>query len=86
MMSQANLSRMRTTLTLDDDIANLLKKEARRSGEPFKQVVNRFLRRGLIAAKKPMPKPFRVKPINLGVPDFDKVEELLEYLEGPDYR
>ncbi len=77
---------MRTTLTLDDDVAALLKKEARKSGEPFKRVVNRFLRVGL-TTKPPARKPFKVTPINLGLPrDFDKVEELLEYLEGPDYR
>jgi hypothetical protein len=78
---------VRTTLTLDDDVANLLKKEARKFGEPFKQVVNRFLRLGLTAAKQPLRKPFVVTPINLGLPaGYDKVEELLEYLEGPDYR
>jgi hypothetical protein len=78
---------VRTTLTLDDDVAALLNKEARKSGEPFKQVVNRYLRLGLTAPKRPARKPFKVTPINLGLPrDFDKVEELLEYLEGPDYR
>lgn len=78
---------MRTTLTLDDDVAALLNKEARKSGEPFKQVVNRYLRLGLTAPKRPARKPFKVTPIDLGLPrDFDKVEELLEYLEGPDYR
>ena len=78
---------MRTTLTLDDDVATLLKKEARKSGEPFKQVVNDTLRRGLTAGKQPAGKPFKVKPINLGLPrDFDKVEDLLEYLEGPGHR
>lgn len=78
---------MRTTLTLDDDVAALLKKEVRKSGEPFKQVVNRYLRSGLTAAKQPLHRPFKVKPINLGLPrDFDKIEELLEYLEGPEHR
>ncbi len=78
---------MRTTLTLDDDVAALLKKEVRKSGEPFKQVVNRYLRSGLMAAKQPARRPFKVKPINLGLPrDFDKIEELLEYLEGPEHR
>ena len=77
---------MRTTLTLDDDVAILLNKEARKSGEPFKQVVNRLLRLGLMAAKQPVRKPFVVKPIKLGLPDFEKVEELLEHLEGPDHR
>ena len=76
---------MRTTLTLDDDVAALLKKEVRKSGEPFKQAVNRFLRLGLIA-KQPQSKPFKVTPINLGLPHYEKVEELLEALEGPEYR
>ena len=78
---------MRTTLTLDDDVATLLHKEARKSGEPFKQIVNRFLRLGLVASKQPARKPFKVTPINLGLPrDFDKVEDLIEYLEGPEHR
>ena len=78
---------MRTTLTLDDDVAALLKKEARKSGEPFKQILNRYLRLGLTASRQPAGKAFKVKPINLGLPrDFDKVEDLLEYLEGPGHR
>lgn len=77
---------MRTTLSLDDDVAQLLHKEVRRSGESFKGVVNRFLRVGLAASKQPVRKPFRVKPWSLGLPPFEKVEELLEYLEGPDHR
>jgi hypothetical protein len=78
---------VRTTLTLDEDVAKLLNKEARKSGESFKQIVNRFLRLGLTAGKQPVRKPFVVTPINLGLPPgYDKVEELLEYLEGPDYR
>lgn len=76
---------MRTTLTLDDDVAALLSKEMRKSGEPFKQVVNRYLRLGL-TTKQPSRKPFKVKPFNLGLPAFTKVEELLEWLEGPDHR
>jgi hypothetical protein len=77
---------VRTTLTLDDDVASLLKKEARKAGEPFKQVVNRYLRLGLTAAKLPARKRFVVRPWNLQLPEFEKVEELLEYLEGPDHR
>ncbi len=78
---------MRTTLTLDEDVAALLNKEVRKSGEPFKQIVNRFLRLGLMASKQPVRKPFKVTPINLGLPrDFDKVEDLIEYLEGPEHR
>jgi len=77
---------VRTTLTLDDDVASLLKKEARKTGEPFKQVVNDTLRRGLTAGKQSARRPFKVKPWNLHVPPFEKVEELLEHLEGPEYR
>jgi hypothetical protein len=78
---------VRTTLTLDEDVAVLVNKEVRKSGQPFKQVVNRLLRVGLTAAKQSARKPFRVKPIDLGLPrDFDKVEDLLEYLEGPGHR
>jgi len=77
---------MRTTLSLDDDVAQLLHKEVRRSGDSFKGVVNRYLRVGLAASKQPVRKPFRVKPWSLGLPPFEKVEELLEYLEGPDHR
>ena len=76
---------MRTTLTLDDDVAKLLEKETKRSGNSFKQVVNHFLRLGL-TAKQPPRKPFKVTPINLGLPHYDKVEDLLEQLEGPEYR
>jgi hypothetical protein len=77
---------VRTTLTLDEDVAALLNKEVRSSGEPFKQVVNRYLRLGLTASKQPARKPFKVKPLNLGLPpelSYDNVEELLDYLEGP---
>jgi hypothetical protein len=80
---------VRTTLTLDDDIAILLKKEARDSGEPFKQVVNRYLRRGITAPKQPPRKRFKVKPWNLQPPpglSFDNVHELLDALDGPERR
>lgn len=76
---------MRTTLTLDDDVARLLEKELRRSGRPFKQVVNHFLRKGL-TTKPSARKAFKVKPINLGLPHYDKIEDLLDYLEGPEHR
>ncbi len=77
---------MRTTLTLDDDVASLVNREVRRSGQPFKQVLNRLLRMGLAASKQPARKSFVVKPWNLGLPDFEKTEEFLEYLEGPEHR
>ena len=41
------LTRMRTTVTLDPDVESLLRKEVRRRGEPFKQVLNNAIRAGL---------------------------------------
>ena len=38
---------MRITLTLDDDLAGLLKQRAQELGVPFKEAVNRTIRAGL---------------------------------------
>ena len=38
---------MRTTLTLDDDLAMALHEQARATGQPFRAVVTEALRRGL---------------------------------------
>lgn len=39
---------MRTTLTLDDDLAVMLKREAESSRRPFRDVVNDAIRRGMV--------------------------------------
>jgi hypothetical protein len=76
---------MRTTLTLDKDVAAALKAEARRSGRPLKGVVNETLRAGLLARKAPASRRYRLKPVHLGgvVPgiDLDKALRLAEALE-----
>ena len=80
---------MRTTLSLDDDIANLLNQEIRRSGVSFKEAVNHYLRLGLMASKQPVRKKFVIKPLPMGLPpglSYDNVEELIEALEGPLHR
>ena len=80
---------MRTTLTLDDDVARMLDKESRRSGASFKQVVNHFLRLGLMMSKQPARKPFVVVPKRLGLPaglSYDNIGQLLEAVEGPAHR
>jgi hypothetical protein len=46
---------MRTTLTIDDDVATALKDLARNSGKTFKAVVNEVMRRGLMTGEKPVP-------------------------------
>jgi len=70
-------------------VARLLNKEIRRTGNSLKQVVNDSLRTVLTAPKKPTQKPFVVKPWNLRPPpgmNFDNVEEVIEFLEGPHHR
>lgn len=81
---------MRTTLTLDDDVANLLQKEIRRTGRPLKVTVNSLLRSGLQQATLPAKRSkFRVRARAIGLPKewaSGSVSELLERLEGPGYR
>ncbi len=78
---------MRTTLTLDDDIASKLEAEARRSGRSFRTVVNETLRLGLVRpARQASVAPFNVRAKDLGLRpglSYDNVQELLDLAEGP---
>lgn len=78
---------MRTTLTLDDDVAAKLQAEVRRTGQPLKQIVNHFLRAGLNARRQTRPlRPFTVQAQPLGLRwglNYDNISELLDHLEGP---
>jgi hypothetical protein len=79
---------MRTTLTLDDDIAAKLRAEVRRSGKPFRVVVNEVMRRGLISQPRvSATAPFKVNARDLGESqpgyDLDNIGDLLERIEGP---
>jgi len=82
---------MRTTLTLDDDVAAKLKAESRRAGRPFRDIVNETLRRGLadrrITASR---QAFKVRVRDLGDlrPGLalDNVAELIEQVEGSLHR
>jgi hypothetical protein len=51
---------MRTTVTLDDDIAEELSERARRQRVPFKQVLNETLRQGLGGLRAQQ--PFELEP------------------------
>ena len=82
---------MRTTLTLDDDVAAKLKAEARRAGRPFREVVHEALRLGLSGQDKPRArKPFKVVTRDLGELrpglSLDNIAELIEQVEGPFHR
>jgi len=51
---------MRTTITIDDDLAQRLKELARTSGRSFNEVTNEVIRVGLTIATNQ--KPFQVEP------------------------
>lgn len=57
---------MRTTVTLDDDVAAKLKRLARERDVSFKEALNSSVRRG-IERGEVKPKPYRVRSRNLGV-------------------
>src|SRR2546426_11751368 len=59
---------MRTTLTLDPDVAAKAKKGAAKLGKPFKEIVNAALRIGLDQVlKPPASKPYRTRARPLGL-------------------
>ena len=77
---------MRTTLTLDPDVAAKARKGAARLGRPFKEIVNEALRLGLDQVlSPPAAKPYRTKPRPLGLQrgfSYDNIGELLARAEG----
>lgn len=82
---------VRTTLTLDDDVANKLKTQVRKTGRPFRDVVNDTLRRGLATAPPSASRtPFRVRARDLGAlrpgVQLDDIAGLLDQVEGPLHR
>jgi hypothetical protein len=82
---------MRTTLTLDDDVAAKLKTESQRAGRPFREIVNDALRRGLDSRRATSQRrTFEVTARDLGdlKPglSLDNIVELIEQAEGSLHR
>jgi hypothetical protein len=80
---------MRTTLTIDDDVAAAIERRRRELNHTLKQEVNGLLRAGLLRAAEDSPKGgsrgFRVRPLDVGellIP-IDDVEAALDIAEGP---
>ena len=76
---------MRTTLTLDEDVAVKLKAEARRADRPLREIVNETLRRGLENRRaSTQQRDFKVAARDLGNLSpglsLDNVAELIEHL------
>lgn len=83
---------MRTTLSLDDDVAAQLDQIRARGKQPFKQVVNDVLRAGLGQLEREQSVrregPY-TRAVSLGrprLPSVDDISEALAVVEGEHYR
>ena len=81
---------MRTTLTLDEDVAQRTKSLAAKLKKPFKIVLNEALRKGLDQIEKPQKRRnYRTIPHEMGLREglsIDNIQELLTQVEGEDRR
>jgi hypothetical protein len=82
---------MRTTLTIDNDVATMLEQLRKTRRSSFKALINEALRRGLldIMAGPKSRTPFRTKSVDLGrvrVPSVDNIAEVLATTEGEPFR
>jgi hypothetical protein len=79
---------MRTTLTLEPQIAERLRQEAKLGKRSFKQIVNEALAQGLgLSAPSPR-EPYRVKPhASAFLPGIDpaKLNQLADELEAGEF-
>jgi len=84
---------MRTTLTLDQDVALGIDRLRQRESRSLREVVNRVLREGLkrleIRSEPQQQVPFRTQTVSLGrclVGDLTSVSEALATAEGEDFK
>ncbi len=81
---------MRTTVTLDDDVAAKLQDRMAQSGTTFKETLNTCLRRGLDQpGDDDLAMPCTVKPRSMGLRpslDLDHIGGVLDLLDGPSHR
>ena len=76
-------------MTLDEDVANLLRHEMRKRRISLKSAINHFLRIGLKRSGEGARRPFAVHPLPMGLPlesGHECVGKLIEYLEGSKHR
>jgi hypothetical protein len=81
---------MRTTLTIDDDVAAQLERLRKGQDASLKDLINEALRRGLREMSGPprKRKPFRTQSFKMGkaLINIDNVAEALAYLEGETFK
>lgn len=78
---------MRTTLTLDDEVAMGIKRiQKKRPEASFKQIVNQLMKKGLAAEGEIVKVPFKVNPDRKAKPkldlNYDKISALISIAEG----
>ena len=82
---------MRTTVTLDDDLAVRLEQTRAERGMTFKDALNEAVRLGLSALTDPAsaePQMLNTRPLTLGrrLVDVDGTADALAVAEGEDFR
>ena len=82
---------MRTTLTIDDDVATMLDRLRKKRGTGLKYLVNEALRRGLRELEmRPKPRTlYRTRSVDLGrvrIASIDNISDVLAIAEGEDFR
>lgn len=76
---------MRTTVTLDDDVAAAVEQVQRERSIGKSQAINDLIRAGLVT--RPERRPFKQETYPMGMLiDVTNVAEALELLEGPAHR
>lgn len=77
---------MRTTVTLDDDVAAALGRFREQSSRGVSEIVNELIRAGLRERGRPR-RRFSQKTDAMGIRlDVTNVAEALDLLDGPDHR
>lgn len=81
---------MRTTLSIEDDVAVMLERMRKEENKSLKQVVNEVLRRGLARSpnNETNQKPISTPVLDVGglrYPDVDNVAEVLAVAEREDF-
>ena len=82
---------MRTTLTIDEDVAAILENIRRKRKASFKSIVNEALRQGLkeMATPSRRGRPYQSRAVSLGrclVGSLDNISEALAIAEGEDFK
>jgi hypothetical protein len=80
---------IRTTVTLDEDVSERVRRESMSRGTSFRDTLNDLLRTALSLQNLPRRRTLKIKPIHMGYKaglNYDSIESLLEYGEGEQHR